>query len=95
MDQGDRYLAEIQCPKSYCDGFPGCLMYHRDSRKNDPRVRSQSRMLRTPVITRSKRNQHVVPEEVNQVKIEGVSPEQRQEHNKALTTNGKSKRGEN
>ena len=34
MDQGDHYLAQIQCPKSFCDGFPTCLMHHRDALKN-------------------------------------------------------------
>ena len=34
MDQGDHYLAQIQCPKSFCDGFPVCLMHHRDPSKN-------------------------------------------------------------
>ena len=34
MDQGDHYLAQIQCPKSFCAGFPTCLMHHRDASKN-------------------------------------------------------------
>ena len=33
-EESDKMLAEIQCSKSFCDGYPACLMTHRNPNKN-------------------------------------------------------------
>ena len=48
--ESEKFLAEIQCSKSFCDGYPVCLMTHRNPNKNRNTNETSSTLLQTSSI---------------------------------------------